>query len=131
MEIWQDVKKYVEAVQKKDKRVTKPSCKSYTVIEDATKDPMTVPMMQVYISICRELQPILVQYWCDKPMIPFLGADIFNMLRSLIQRFGKPDDVKAVTTQSRMLKFDAKKSWCEVKNILHYRWMLVPLVRNP
>ena len=109
LEIWQDVKKYVEAVQKKDKRVTKPSCKSYTVIEDATKDPMTVPMMQVYISICRELQPILVKYRCDKPMIPFLGADIFNMLRSLIQRFGKPDDVKAVTTQSKMLKFDALK----------------------
>ncbi|XP_014675867.1 PREDICTED: uncharacterized protein LOC106815856 [Priapulus caudatus] len=117
LEILPDVIEYVKAVQKKDKRVTKPTCKSYTVVENATTDPMTVPMLQVYISICRELQPILVKYQCDKPMIPFLGADIFNMLRSLIQRFGKPDNVKAVTTQRKMLNFDAKKSRCDVKKV--------------
>ena len=78
LEVWEYVKTYVQAVQKNDKRVTKPSCKSYQVIEDATKDPMTVPMMQVYISVCRKLQPILVKYQCDKPMIPFLGRTVAN-----------------------------------------------------
>lgn len=117
LDIWSDVMKYVEAVQKKDKRVTKPTCKSYSVIEEATKDKMTVPMMQVYISICRELQPVLVRYQCDKPMIPFLGADLFTMIRSLIQRFGKADVVATVNSQQKMLKFDVKKkeNLCDVK----------------
>ena len=42
LEIWSDIKKYVEAVEKKDKRLTKPCCRSYTDIVDATKDPVVV-----------------------------------------------------------------------------------------
>ena len=117
LEIWPNVVKYVGAVEKKDKRVTKPTCKSFTDIKEATKDSMTVPLLQVYISICKELQPILVKYQTDKPMIPFLGADIFTMLRNLTQRFANPEDVKELTTQSKLLKFDAKKSKCEVKKV--------------
>ena len=52
---------------------------------------MVVPVTQIYITLAQEIYPFLERYQCDKPMIPFLGQDLFNVVRGLMQRFPKSD----------------------------------------
>jgi len=105
--VWDNVCKYIKAV--KEKKFTEPTSKSYAVVKEASSDPKVIPLIHFYISVIRELQPFLVHYQCDKPMLPFLGDDLFNIIRSLMMRFIKADVGVTLSTPQKVLKLDVTK----------------------
>ena len=115
--VWENIKKFVQAVDRK--QVSKPKCKSFTVAKDNVANEMVVPMTQFYITLAQEIYPFLERYQCDKPMIPFLGQDLFNLLRALMQRFLKSDIMSSLTSQYKVVTFDIKNesNYCTAKKV--------------
>ena len=115
--VWENIKKFVQAVA--NKQVPKPKCKSYKVVQDNVANEMVVPITQFYITLAQEIHPFLERYQCDKPMMPFLGQDLLNLLRALMQRFVKSDIMSGLTTQYKVMTFDIKdeKKYCAAKKV--------------
>lgn len=41
--------------------------------------------------VCLQVQPFLVLYQTDRPMMPFISTDLYNLLHSLMGKFLKPE----------------------------------------
>ena len=110
------------------KQVTKPTCQSYDTLVKWLSDPLINVKIQVFWSLAREVEPFLTMYQTHKPMVPFLFADLTNMVKSVLGRILKPDKVAASdvvkidldneTTMPADLGFAAEK---EIKVLLHKR----------
>ena len=76
-------------------------------------------MTHFYVTVIQDIHPFLQRYQCDKPMLPFLGQDLFAVLRTLMQRFIKSDAVRGLTTQYKLIKFNVKEkdNYCDVKKV--------------
>ena len=54
---------------------------------------MTPAKLMFFSFVAGILQPILVKYKSDKPMVPCMYQDLFKLLRKLMQLIVKPDIV--------------------------------------
>ena len=117
LKVWENIKKYVKTVIKKE--VAERKCKSFSVVKDRVADEMVIPMTHFYITVIQDIHPFLERYQCDKPMLPFLVQDLFAVLRALMQRFIKSDAVRGLTTQYKLMKFNVKDkdNYCGVKKV--------------
>ena len=115
--VWENIKKFVQAVDKK--HVSEPKCKNFTVVKGNIANQMVVPMTQTYITLAQEIYPFLERYQYDKPMIPFLGQDLFNVVRGLMQRFPKSDIMGSLTSQYKLVTFDInnESNYCTAKKV--------------
>ena len=52
------------------------------------------------------MTPFLTLYQTDKPMVPFLAKDLFQLLKSLLRRFLKPNVMKVVKSVDKLLDVD-------------------------
>ena len=67
------------------------SSKSYANVKAAVEDPPAkLPFFSFVAGI---LQPILMKYQSDKPMVSYMYQDLLKRLRKLIQLIVKPDIV--------------------------------------
>ena len=69
------------------------SLKGYTNVKAAVEDPMTPAKLTFFSFVAGILQPILVKYQSDKPMVPYMYQDLLKLLRKLMQLIVKPDIV--------------------------------------
>ena len=83
------VELYVKAVQ--EKKFTKPTCKSYEVVSVAVKDKLILAKLHFFKFVASHLQPFLVVYQTDRPMVPFLSDDLSFMVRGVMKCFIKTD----------------------------------------
>ncbi|PFX23234.1 putative RNA-directed DNA polymerase from transposon BS [Stylophora pistillata] len=86
------------------RKVNKPKNKSYEVIKDCLKDPCFTATLHFFKCVAPQLQPFLSKYPTDRPMIPFLSDDLCLIIRSLIRRFIKPDQLE--TSADKLVKID-------------------------
>jgi len=103
------LRKYVDAAE--GGAVPKPDTQPYKIVKDWCKnDILLEAQLAFYISVTKEVTPFLKLYQTDKPMVTFLAQDLFELLKSLMQRFVKPDVMKKATTCSKLLDIKVKDS---------------------
>ena len=61
--------------------------------------------------MAKQVVPFLRMYQTDKPMLPFINADLFRMLKVLISRFMKPASLSLITSSAELLKLDLDKAY--------------------
>ncbi|KAK7889018.1 hypothetical protein WMY93_024578 [Mugilogobius chulae] len=103
LKIWPYVITYVELVQKG--HLPDPKIKSFEAIKSCCKDSLFVVKLMIFISIAREMTPFLTLYQTDRPMLPFLSEDMFNLMKGLMGRFCKEKSLKEANTVLKLLHF--------------------------
>ncbi|KAJ8031243.1 hypothetical protein HOLleu_27914 [Holothuria leucospilota] len=117
LEVMPQLKKYIEAT--KQKKVTKPTSKTYDTVCEAVADPLFPTKGEFFISVAGDLEPFLAKYQTDAPMMAFLASDLYSVLKSLMQCFVKQTVLADVTTALRMSKISVedKKNLKELSNV--------------
>ena len=90
IEIWPNIIKIV-IYWRKLPASKKPSSKSYHAVDRAVGDEFTVAKLSFFSFIAMLLKPYLTKYQTDMPMLPFLGKDLENLHRSLLELIVKPE----------------------------------------
>jgi len=57
----------------KDRKITKPTCKSFKEVYFALEDPLIKAKLHFVISVAKEIDPFLKIYQIDQSMLPFLA----------------------------------------------------------
>lgn len=67
--------------------------------------------LHFFMAISRGFTPFLTKYQTDQPMIPFLGQDLASLVKSMLKRFIKKEEVPS--GRERISQFDVtdKKKW--------------------
>lgn len=87
IKILPDLMKYVHAVE--IGKFLKPATKSYLTVKEGCTDPLMPAKLAFLLSFSKEVAPFLNLYQTDRPMIPFLGADLSDLMSSVMARFIK------------------------------------------
>eukprot|EP00117_Sycon_ciliatum_P027072 scpid93514/ scgid22075/ len=75
--------------------------------EDILKEyPGVLIKLKCFASIAREVQPFLTKFQTDCPMVPFLRSALESMLRSLLSRIVKQDNLSASSSTVRLMAID-------------------------
>ena len=94
-----------------------PKSKSFEAVKDAIDDVLYPAKLSFVSYFAGLIQPFLTCYQSDKPMIPFLHDDIFNLVFSLLQIVVKPDKLQECETMSDLKKIDLGKKGKLVKSM--------------
>lgn len=108
VEIWPSPVKYVAETETK-KRAQQPTCNSYAVLKEFTKDKLILAKLEFFRLVANILQPFLAFYQTDKPVLPFMAEDLVTLLKSLLRRFIKPDMLAQCDTLDKLSKIDVTK----------------------
>ena len=95
---------YVKAVDAK--KIPKPGTKTYETVRNACKDPLLEAKLQFALSVANEVTPFLRLYQTDKPMIPFMAADLYNMMKNILSRCCKSNVIQNATTVLKLANID-------------------------
>ena len=104
MTIFGDMQNYVKAVEMKT--VNNPNTKSFDCVKECCSDPLMVAKMSFYLSVVKQVAPFLTLYQSDKPMLPFVASDLYDMTKALLARYMKPEALKEVTTAQKLACMD-------------------------
>ncbi|GFO10721.1 peptidase m20 domain-containing protein 2 [Plakobranchus ocellatus] len=96
-----NLKVYVKAV--KDKKISDPCTKPFTVVKTFTDDPLAEMKLAFAIALCKPVERFLTKYQTDRPMIPFLYNDLNELLLSMTKRIANVESVNNIT------EFDLEK----------------------
>ena len=83
IDIWPDVEKMLAFWEKKKKH-QRPQGKSYEVVPSAVKEPLIVAKFQFFCFMANMVEPFLVKYQSNAPLVPFMYHDISSLLKSLM-----------------------------------------------
>lgn len=113
LEIWKHVQKYVRSVKKK------PDTKSFDLIKSAAEDPLTVARLEFFLSVTAHVKHFLTVFQGDRPLLPFLGDELGNVVKSLMNRFIKKEVLADADTVLKLTKIDCddKKNYRDYKQI--------------
>lgn len=104
IEIWPDLLKYIEKVE--TKKLSKPSCNSYKVLLEHSKDKLIIAKLEFFKLVSSLLEPFLTSYQTDRPVLPMMADDLSSTLRSLLRRFVNEEVLKACDTMEKLSKVD-------------------------
>ncbi|KAL6471512.1 hypothetical protein MHYP_G00201620 [Metynnis hypsauchen] len=82
--VWPSLMLYVDAVLKK--QLPNPKTASFDTIEAALKDPLIIAKMHFFMTVARTFHPFMKKYQNDEPVMPFLGKDLAELIKSLLRR---------------------------------------------
>ena len=89
--ILENVNAFIQQVT--EKKINKPTCKSYAIVEKHMKDPLLKAKMEFFRFIAVYMQPFLGHYHTERPMLPFIVADLTSLLKQLISKVLKPEAI--------------------------------------
>uniref|UniRef100_A0A3B1ILN4 Exostosin GT47 domain-containing protein n=1 Tax=Astyanax mexicanus TaxID=7994 RepID=A0A3B1ILN4_ASTMX len=116
IDIWPYIVTCVDQV--KAKKLPNPRSSSYDTIAEARMDRIILAKLHFFMSVSRNFQAFLTKYQTDAPMIPFLGRDLEELIRSLLRRFIKRD-VQVDVSPVNLVKLDVtdQKLWVSPKQV--------------
>ena len=79
----------VEAIKKKE--LPNPATSSYEHLAESLDDPLLEVKINTFLSIAKCVSPFLTLYQSEKPMMPFLAADLASVMKGLMNRVVKKD----------------------------------------
>ena len=83
-----------------------PKTKSFETVKQCVVDPLLADKLSFFLSVAQQVTPFLAAYQTDKPMLPFLCADLYKMVKALMDRFVKDDVMARVSLVHQILKID-------------------------
>lgn len=98
----------------KNKTIAEPTCKSFKVILKAMGDSLIKAKLQFFICIAKDVQPFLKLYQTDAPMIPFISHDLGSLVKTLMERFVKPDTITSCKSVFALANVD----YTDTKNLV-------------
>lgn len=90
IDILPDMKKYVSTIDK----VKATSPLSLETIKECLKDPMIGPKLGFFKTLAADAEPFLSEFQSNWPYAPYLYTELNNLLRNVMKRFVKADEVK-------------------------------------
>ena len=81
-----------------------PKSKSYMNVKDVIGDVLYPAKLSFFSFVAGLMQPFLLHYQTDDPMIPFLHDDFFSLLFSLLQLIVTPDILDKIKAMSELKK---------------------------
>jgi len=75
-------------------------------VKECCGDPLMIAKMSFYLYVVKQIAPFLTSYQSDKPMLPFIASDLYDMTRALMARYMKPEALKDVTTAQKLVCVD-------------------------
>ena len=121
VQIWPNIQR-LWTWWKAQKPLSKQPCslqnKTMLHMKDALSDHLTTAKLHFFSFIAGKLQPFLVKYQTDKPMIPYLYRDLENVLKSLFSLIVKKnvlDDAK--TGGYKKVDLYKKDNLVKLKNV--------------
>ena len=106
IDMWDSVLIYVKASE--EGTINKPkNCKSYETIKECVNDKCFLAKLYYFKCIALQLQPFLVKYQTNNPMVPFLSNDLCMLIRALMRRFVKRDNLDGLNDE-KLVKLDIK-----------------------
>lgn len=113
LEIWNNVKKFVSSIKKK------PDTRSFDVVKASAEDPLTAARLAFFISVADHVKHFLTMFQGDRPLFPFLGDELGNIIRTLMNRFIKREVIAAADTVWKLTKIDCtdKKNHTDYKHV--------------
>ena len=88
--MWPNIFKISSFWQKFPKSQT-PNSKRFLNLERAVNDLFTPAKLSFFSFIAGILQPFLITYQTDDPMVPYLYNDLFNIIKKVMSLIVKPD----------------------------------------
>jgi len=98
------LEKYVKSVT--EGKCPDPKTKSFDTVKQCVADPLLGGKLSFFLSVANQVTPFLAAYQTDKPMLPFLCADLYKMVKALMERFVKDDVMARVSSVQQLLKID-------------------------
>ena len=114
IELYPQLQQYITAVN--SKKYTNPKTKSFTIVSEGVKDPLMLPKLTCFLSVAKQIEPFLVSFQTDSPMVPFLYGDLLKVVRSLMERFVKQNVLKNCKDPVR-LDLDNGENICEYSKV--------------
>ena len=112
LNIWSNIKiyKYWKGLRKS----AQPSCKSFQTVLESLEDTLTSAKSGFFGFVATHIEPFLVKYQTDQPMVPFLYDDLTSICRKLLELIVKPSLITDARTSSDLMQIDLSDS----KNLL-------------
>ena len=102
IDVLPSVRTFVKA-SRKEKRI---QTKSFEVVSDAISDLLLEAKLSCFVSIASLVEPFMVLYQSDKPMLPFLPSDMDKLIRQIMRRFIKSKTIDEASTTLQLLSID-------------------------
>ena len=62
--------------------------------------------MSFFLSVANQVTPFLTAYQIDKPLLPFLFADLYKIVKTVMDRFMKDYGTARVSSVHQLLKIN-------------------------
>ena len=108
LNVWPVVKNCVNGMLKLSKS-KQPICQSFVSLTSHVQDVLVLAKLHFFITVVKLLKPFLERYQTDKPMMPFIAADLQCVLVSVLSRFIKRSVLDSITSQQALAKLDVQK----------------------
>lgn len=82
------------------KRVTTPTCVSFTTVCNGLNDPLLKSKLHFFVYVSKIIEPFLKLYQTDRPMLPFLARDLKSLLKDLLEIICVSESLKNVAEVS-------------------------------
>lgn len=80
--VWPSLLLYMDAFKRKE--LPNPRTASFVTIEAAQKDPLILAKLQLFMTVARTFTPFLKKYQTDEPVMPYLGKDLAELIKVMI-----------------------------------------------
>ena len=107
--IWSCIEKYVDKVLEKE--FIKPTSRPYETVSNAVKDKLVCGKLEFFCLAASILLPFLMNYQSDEPLVPFLAADLTEIIRCLMKRFIRNKIIDAANTCEELCGIDIVKKY--------------------
>ena len=108
------------------KELPKPANKSYEVGSNVVHNKLNIAVIVFFCSVPSILQPFLLNFQTDKPMVPFLDVDLFSVFKTLMRKFIKPEVCDSTQTSIKLLRIDVN----DKSNQVNYKKINIGLLLN-
>ena len=87
LEIWPYVQMYIATV--KACKCPFPKTKSFATVSESCEDPIFLVKVNIFTTVAKDITWLLTKYKTDMPMLPYLSADLHEVIYDLATRIGK------------------------------------------
>lgn len=88
IDIWPSMCIYLKAIH--EKKVSVPTCKSYSVVASYENDKLLIAKLHSFIFVANILKPFLTYFQRDEPLSPFIYSMLFDICVRLYGLIAKP-----------------------------------------
>ena len=98
--------KMVEFWEKLPSSSKQPKSKSFLSVQKAVNDKLILLKFEVFSFVASILEPYLLAYQTDKPIIPFMCSDLERPLQNILNLFVKQEVIDKCSTPIQLNEID-------------------------